>query len=105
MLEHHAHALAVDIDVDRRVGDIHAVKDDLPAGGMLQQVQAPQKGGFAAARGADHHHHLAPVNLRAYIAERHEHAVIKGFAQVFYIDQYVSGHCCAASFPGAKPAW
>ena len=33
---------------DRRVGDIHAVKDDLPAGGMLQQVQAAQEGGFAA---------------------------------------------------------
>ena len=35
----------------------------LAGGGNLQPVQAAQKGGFAAAGGADHADHVAAVNI------------------------------------------
>ena len=37
MLEHHAHFLAVLVDVHLRVGDVHALEGDPASGGQLQQ--------------------------------------------------------------------
>ena len=70
MLEHHAHLLAVEVDVAVFVGDVRAVKENLPAGGKLEQVQTPQECRLAAAGRTDHDHNLAPVNLRGYTVER-----------------------------------
>ena len=61
VLEHHTHLLAHSVDV----GFIHlgALKFDAAGGWDLQPVQAAQKGGFAAARGADQADHIAAVNI------------------------------------------
>lgn len=61
VLEHHAHLLAHSVDV----GFVHlgAFKFDAAGGGNLQPVQAAQKGGFAAAGGADQADHVAAVNI------------------------------------------
>ena len=61
VLEHHAHLLAYTVDV----GFVHlgALKFDAAGGGNLQPVQAAQKGGFAAAGGADQADHVAAVDV------------------------------------------
>lgn len=61
VLEHHAHLLAHSVDV----GFVHlgALKFDAAGGGDLQPVQAAQKGGFAAAGGADQADHVAAVDI------------------------------------------
>ena len=61
VLEHHAHLLAHSVDV----GFIHlgALKFDAAGGGNLQPVQAAQKGGLAAAGGADQADHVAAVDV------------------------------------------
>ena len=61
VLEHHAHLLAHSVDV----GFVHlgALKFDAAGGGDLQPVQAAQKGGFAAARGADEADYVAAVDV------------------------------------------
>ena len=63
MLEHHADALAVLGDVQLFVGDVLALEKDLAAVRRFQQVQTPEKGGLAAAGGADDGHHLATADL------------------------------------------
>ena len=47
MLEHHAHLLPVQVDVHRLIRQVHTVKKDLAAGGLLQQIQGAQQGGLA----------------------------------------------------------
>ena len=49
MLEHHTHLLAVLVDIDRRVGNINALKKNLPFRGMLEQVQRTQQRRFTGA--------------------------------------------------------
>ena len=63
LLEHHADALAVPAQVLGLGVHFRPVQQDLSRAGRLQQVQAAEKGGFAAAGGADHGDHLAPVDL------------------------------------------
>ena len=62
VLEHHADLLAVVIDVDLFVGDVHAFKDNLAAGRLFQQVQTPQKRRLAAAGRADDRNDLTLMN-------------------------------------------
>ena len=110
MLEHHAHLLAVEVDVAVFVGDVRAVKENLPAGGKLEQVQTPQECRLAAAGRTDHDHNLAPVNLRGYTVERADFIVLtllrafEVLLQLGYLNQNVSGHCCAASSLISRPA-
>ena len=61
VLEHHAHLLAHSVDVG--IVHLHPFKLDGAGGGDLQPVQAPQKGGLAAAGGADQAHHVAAVDV------------------------------------------
>ena len=61
VLEHHAHLLAYTVDVG--IVHLHPFKLDGAGGGDLQPVQAPQKGGLAAAGGSDQAHHVAAVNI------------------------------------------
>ena len=65
VLEHHAHLLPVQVDV-RTCGSVISVpsKIDSAGGGRLQQVQAPQEGGFTAAGGPDDNDDLALVRSR-----------------------------------------
>ena len=61
VLEHHAHLLAHSVDV--RLVHLGALEFDAAGGGNLQPVQAAQKGGFAAAGGADQADHVAAVDV------------------------------------------
>ena len=56
MLEHHTHAAADLIDVHARRGNLLSVEGNGSFRGLLQQVQAPQEGGFAGTgRSYDNH--------------------------------------------------
>ena len=52
-LKHHTHMGAVGGGVDAPARHVLPVVQDLPGGGGLQQVDAPQQGGLAGAGGAD----------------------------------------------------
>ena len=62
MLEDHAHLLAVLVDVDALIRDIHAVKPDVATGRLFEPVQAAQEGRFAGAGRADQGDDLALVD-------------------------------------------
>ena len=62
MLEDHAHLLAMLVDVDALIRDIHAVKPDVAAGRLLEPVEAAQEGRFAGAGRADQGDDLALVD-------------------------------------------
>ena len=62
MLEHHTDALTVLGDIQFGGGHVLLLVKDLAAVRRFQQVQAPQKGGFSAAAGADDGHHLTPAD-------------------------------------------
>lgn len=81
--------LAVEVDIHGLVRQIHAVKIDGAGGGLLQQVQAPQQRGFAAAGGADDGHHLALADLQITIVQRVNGAMIVFLYQILYRDQNV----------------
>ena len=74
MLEHHAHLLAHMVNVV--VGDFLAVEDDMAAVRLLQTVQAAQKRGFSAARGADQHNAVALVDGQVHALEHLQAAVV-----------------------------
>ena len=97
LLEHHAHAGPQLVDVVFRVGDVHALKGDGAAGGLLQQVQAPQEGGLARAGGADDGHLLALVDVLVDALE--DLVVPVRLGQVFNVY-----HLRAASFPESPGA-
>ena len=100
MLEHHAHLLTVVVDVQLHhlpvgvahllFGDVHAVKDNGTAGGLLQQVQTAQEGGLAGAGGADDHHHVAPVDIHGNTVESLDGAVVIMLFQVSDLDETIS---------------
>ena len=71
VLEHHAHLLADPVQIltgGRR--DVVALEDDGAFRGLLQQVQAPEKGAFPGAGGADDHH-LLPLFYMLVDAAEH----------------------------------
>ena len=74
MLEHHAHFLAHMVNVV--VGDFLAVEDDMAAVRLLQTVQAAQKGGFAAAGGADQHNAVTLVDGQVHAFQHLKAAVV-----------------------------
>ena len=97
MGEHHAHLLAMLIDVHLFVGDVHAVEGDGAAGGNFQQIQAAQEGGLAGAGGSDDDHLIPGVDMFTDVIQ---HQIVpKGLTQVFNVD-----HFDAASFPECPAA-
>ena len=104
MLEHHAHLLTVQVDVDLFGGEGGTVKGDLTAGGTLQQVQAAQEGGLAAAGGADDHQHIALMDIYAYAVQGVDAAAVKMLFQILYGNNGISAHCFSASFPVFRSA-
>ena len=56
VLEHHSHFAPHRVDVHPLGSDILSLKPDFSAGGGLQQVQAPQEGGFPRTGGPDDHY-------------------------------------------------
>ena len=108
MLEHHAHLLAVLVDVHLyrfalRIFyllfcDIHPIEDDGAAGGLLQQVQAAEERGLAGTGGADDHHHVALVNVHRDAVQGLDGAPVVVFLQVLDLDQLISGRHGSFSF-------
>ena len=110
MLKHHAHLLAVEVNIAVLVGDIHAVEENPPARRKLEKVEATQECRLAAAGRADHNDDLALVNLRRHTVQRADFLVLillsalEVLLKVCYLNQNVSGHCCEASSPISRPA-
>ena len=95
ILKHHAHALAELAGVQLFVGDVLALEVDLSLGGLLQQVQAAEKGGLAAAGGADDGDHFATADGGGNALEHLQ--VAEALFQVFGADDLIS-HWRSASF-------
>ena len=108
MLEHHAHLLAVLVDVHFHhfalgvlhllFGDVHPVEENGAAGGLLQQVQAAEERGLAGAGGADDHHHVSPVNVHGDAVQSLDGAFVIVFLQVLDLDQTISDRHGSFSF-------
>ena len=95
MLEHHAHLLAVEVDIQLLavfvlfLGNIHALKDDRAGGRLLQQVQGAEKGGLAGTGGSDDHHHIPPVDVHGHTVQGLDGALVVMFFQVLDLDQLI----------------
>ena len=48
------------------LGDVHALENDAALGGLLQQVQGAEEGGFAGAGRPDDHHHIPLVDVHGH---------------------------------------
>ena len=99
VLEDHAHLLAVEVDVVLGVRDVGPVQADGAAGGDLQKVQAAEEGGLAGTGGSDDHHHLAPVDVGIHAVQGLDLPALIVFLQVLHLNEGISAHCRAASFP------
>ena len=69
MLEHHAHFLAMFINIDLLIGDLYPFKCDFTAVRHFQKVQTPQKSAFSTSTGANDGHHFSHVHMLVDIAE------------------------------------
>ena len=108
MLEHHAHFLPVDVDVQLHLfpfggngvlfGDVHPVEEDAASGWLLQQVQAAQQGALARTGGADDHHHIPAVDVHGHIVQSLDGAVVIVFFHMLNLNQSISGHHGSFSF-------
>ena len=109
VLEHHAHLLPVEVDVQLLpvraflFGDVHALEDDGAGGGDFQQVQGAQERGFAGAGGADDHHHVTLVDVHGDPVQGLDPLSVVVFFQIPYLDQIIVRRHGASSLP-ACPA-
>ena len=97
VLEHHAHLAADGVDVHLGVGNVGTFKGDGALCRRLQQVQAPQEGGFAGAGGADDDHLFTGVDVLVDVVQHQ--VVAEGFGESLNVD-----HFAAASFPACPGA-
>ena len=72
LLEHHADVLAMLVDIDAHVGNIHTVEDDRAARGVLHAVDATKEGGFTASRRADDGNLLTVADIKVNAAKNLE---------------------------------
>ena len=63
MLKNHAHFLTVKVNIHLICGNIHTLEKNLTGIGLFKQVQAAQKGAFAAAGGSDYGNDLSFVHM------------------------------------------
>ena len=85
-LEDHAHLAAHSIDVPV-TGQRNAVHGYPAIFAGFQPVDAAQQRGFAGARGADDHHHLAPLDIQAHASQGMHPAEV--FMHIFNADNGV----------------
>ena len=78
--------------------DVHALEDDGPGGGDLQQVQRAEEGGFAGAGGPDDHHHVPLVDIHAHPVQGLDVLPVVILFQVPDLDQIIVCRHGAASF-------
>ncbi len=106
LLEHHAHFLPVLVDMLALPlgADVHAVNQDLPGGRLFQQIQAAQKGAFAAAGGTDNGYHLVFIKGNADVLE--DLKLMKAFTQVYDLQDIFTCHDSSSFLPvrsGGRP--
>ncbi len=101
VLEHHPHLLAVVVDVHPPPGDVHPLEDDLPAAGLLQQVQGAEEGGLAGAGGPHDDHHVPFVDIHAHMVQG-VYPAVKGLDQVLHLDKVTVGRHGASSFQSKR---
>ena len=105
MLEHHAHLLAVLIQIDLFIGDIYTLKNDAAFGGNLQQIEGAEQGGFTRTGGAYDDHHLALVDGQVHMVESGDLRA-ELFHQALDFDEMISGRRHgASSFPHNPAVW
>lgn len=85
LLEHHAHAAAVQVDVDLPVYEVRALEVDGAARRILQHVQTAQKSALAAARRPDDGDLFALLDLVGNIVQHGQLAEFLG--EVLYLDE------------------
>ena len=93
VLEHHAHAAAVKVDIGARRGEIRALKHNGAAGRALQQIQAAQKGRLAGAGGADDDKHLALADVDGYAVESVHRTGVEMLFKILDRNDGFSAHC------------
>ena len=107
VLEHHAHLLTVDVDVHLLVGDVYILKEDLTAGGNLQQIHAPQEGGFAGTGGTHDDHHFTLMDLGGDTVQGLDLTADTGreilLDALGFNDDFLIAHCFSVSFPVCPP--
>ena len=98
VLEHHAHLLTVQVDVDTLCGDVFSFKEDVSAVGYFQQVQAAQEGALAAAGRTDDGNDLSFGDVFADALE--DLKLPKAFMKIGNVDQIIGiSHLFLISFP------
>ena len=85
LLEHHAHAAALDVDVDFQVAEVVPFKKDVAVRRVFQNVETAQESAFAAARRPDDGDLFARGDLFGNIVEHDEVAVT--FGQMLHLDE------------------
>ncbi|CRM86685.1 hypothetical protein [Pseudomonas sp. 22 E 5] len=90
-LEHHAHVLAHLTPVGVFVQQLLAGKPQAAAVGDFQPIEAAQQGAFAAATGAEDHHHFAALHAQVDALEHLRLA--EKFVETLELDQ------CAHAWP------
>ena len=93
MLEHHAHLLAVDVNICVFVSNIAAVKQNCAACGNFQEVQTAKKGGFAGTGGTDHNNNFAFVDICADTVQRFDRVTVIVFFKLLCGDNNIIVHC------------
>ena len=107
MLEYHTHFLTVDVDINLLVGDVHILEQNLTVGRDLQQIHAPQEGGFAGTGGANNHNYFTFMDLGGNAVQGFDLAADTGrevfFDVLGFNDDIVISHCFSVSFPVYPP--
>ena len=104
VLKDHTHLLTMGVDVDFRVGDVHAIKQDIAFGRNFQQVERAQQGRFSAAGRADDDQHLTFMYDAVDPIQCLYFTFVIMLFQPIDLNQYVTVHFCAASSPDSLPA-
>ena len=104
VLEHHAHLLAVLVDVNVRLGDIDSLEEDLARGWELEKIERAKEGGFAGAGGADDDDDLTAADLHAHAVEGVDGTFLKVLLQVVDLYQNIIVHSFSASSQLYLPA-
>ena len=96
-LEHHAHLGAVGAGVAPRGRDVTAVEQHLAVRGRLQQIDAAQQRGFAAAGRADDAGHVARVDGKVHVTQNNMGAEALG--EVAHLDNRLRHGLRLPSYP------
>ncbi|MNJ46873.1 hypothetical protein D3C77_420130 [compost metagenome] len=99
-LEHHADPLAYLTPVGARLEQLFTGQAQVAAVGAFQAVQAAQQGAFAAAAGAEDHHHFTAAHLQVDVVQ---HLLLaEEFVEALELDQCT--HACVQRRSRAREA-